>query len=197
MMPQQVRGANTMPTTPTTAGRRRRTRCSAPPPSRRPSGSFSPMRRETSAVAPMPSPIADRIQDGEDRLGEPDHRNGVGAEARHPEDVDDREHRLHRHLEHHRDREQEHRSAHAALRVVVLLARQGFAHDVHGSPPAARGACVDGFSVHSPASKRGVESAVDKIGSTAENGRCGDAVRRRGGVLRNPPAGSRRPGAAF
>jgi hypothetical protein len=63
----------------------------------------------------------DRVDDGEHRLGQADggHR-GLVAEPGDEEDVDDGEGRLHRHLEHHRDREQPGGPRQAALRVVEL-----------------------------------------------------------------------------
>ena len=52
----------------------------------------------------------DGVQQRHDGFGHTQRRNRVGAEARDEKDVDDREHRLHQHLEHHRDREQDDRA---------------------------------------------------------------------------------------
>ena len=79
-----------------------------------PSGSCSPVRLATSAVAPIESPIADRVDDRQHRLGEPDGRDRVGAEVGDPEHVGDGEDRLHRHLHHHRHGEHDHGACRSA-----------------------------------------------------------------------------------
>ena len=63
----------------------------------------------------------DRVDDGQHRLGQADGGDGVGAEARDPEDVDDGEDRLQHHLEHHRDGEQQDRAADRALGVLAVM----------------------------------------------------------------------------
>ena len=83
-----------------------------------PSGSCSPMRRATSAVAPIDSPIASGVDHRHHRLGEPDGRDRVGAEMRDPEHVGDGEDRLHRHLHDHGDGEHDHGPADRGGRVV-------------------------------------------------------------------------------
>ena len=51
-----------------------------------------------------------RVDGRHQRLGEADRSHRVRAEAPDEEDVHDREHRLHHHLEHHRHGEQDHRA---------------------------------------------------------------------------------------
>src|SRR4051794_22961959 len=48
-------------------------------------------------------PHGERVDDHQHRFGQADRSDGVGAELRHPEDVHHREHRLHDHLDDHRD----------------------------------------------------------------------------------------------
>ena len=55
-------------------------------------------------------------------------RHGIRAEMRDPEDIDDREQRLHDHLEHHGDRQQQDRARDWAFGEVLPRAVHGFAH---------------------------------------------------------------------
>ena len=63
-------------------------------------------------------PHRDRVDHRQHRLGQPDGRHRIGAEVRHPEDVRDGEDRLHRHLDHHRHGEHDHRAPDGRGRVV-------------------------------------------------------------------------------
>ncbi len=56
-----------------------------------------------------------RVDDRQHRLGEPDRRHRVGAQLRDEEDVDDGEERLHAHLHHHGDGEDDERGADGAV----------------------------------------------------------------------------------
>ena len=85
-------------------------------------GLFSPIRRATSAVVDMDSPMASREHHGQERLREAHGRHRVGTQAPDEEDVEDPEDRLHEHLEDHGHGEQEHRLAQASLGVVLLRA---------------------------------------------------------------------------
>ena len=68
-------------------------------------------------------PHRDRVDDRQHRLGQADRRDRIGAEVRHPEHVGDGEDRLHRHLDHHRHREHDHRPPDRRGRVVDWPAR--------------------------------------------------------------------------
>jgi hypothetical protein len=72
-------------------------------------------------------PHRDGVDQSDERLGESDGGNRLGTQARHVEDVGHREHRLHHHLEHHRDGQQHHRPADRAFGVVLLGAADRFA----------------------------------------------------------------------
>ena len=85
------------------------------------------MRRATVAAAPIDRPMATRVDDRHQRLGDADGGDRVGAEAADEEDVHHREHRLHEHLEHHRHREQHDGAADRRLGVVLVRAADGFA----------------------------------------------------------------------
>ncbi len=65
--------------------------------------------------------------------GDADRGDGVRAELRDPEDVRDREDRLHHHFHDHRDREKEDRAADRAFGEILMGAANGFAH---GRPEA-------------------------------------------------------------
>jgi hypothetical protein len=88
------------------------------------------------------------IHDGQHRLGETNSRHRVRAKLRDEEDVDDHEQRLHAHLEHHRNREQEHGRPHRALRVVARRSTHRFFHKLpthnETSPPCTWGPRVIG-----------------------------------------------------
>jgi hypothetical protein len=83
---------------------------------------------------------ADSHSDGKDgrqhRLRESHCGHGVVAEMRDPEDIDDREQRLHHHLEHHGDRQQQDCARDWAFGEVLPRAVHGFAHRC----PETRGA---------------------------------------------------------
>ncbi len=126
-------GAKTTPTTPSAS--------ETPSPSRSvcaavcaaPSGSCSPVRRATIAIAPMPRPDGERVDEHHHRLGQADRGDGLlGPLADVPDDVDvpDDEDALHQHLQDHRDGEQEDGAADGAFGVVVLRVRaaHGLAH---------------------------------------------------------------------
>ncbi len=67
---------------------------------------------------------AEGIDATEHRLGEPDGGDGAGSEPPDPEDVDHGKHRLERHLEHHRYREQHQRPPDGSGGVVVPVPAQ-------------------------------------------------------------------------
>jgi hypothetical protein len=67
----------------------------------------------------------DREEDADHGFGEPDRGHGVGAEARHEEGIGEGEDRLHHHLEHHWDREQDDGAADWAGGELELFAGQG------------------------------------------------------------------------
>ncbi len=70
----------------------------------------------------------DRVDDRHQRFGDADGGDRVGeAETADEEDVRHGEHRLHQHLEHHRDRQQEHRAADGHPGEVGGRSANGFA----------------------------------------------------------------------
>ena len=75
------------------------------------------------------NPNCDGVDERHDRFGQADHGHRLLAETRHPEHIDDGEERLHDHLEHHRNREQQDRAVQRSGRVVVMLAPQGLPDD--------------------------------------------------------------------
>ena len=93
----------------------------------------------------------ERIDDDQHRFGQHDRGDRVGAQLRHPEDVGDREHRLHHHLEHHRDGEQQDRPPQRQRREVVARAAQRFADERarsrRGCGAAISGRCGGGGGV--------------------------------------------------
>ena len=72
----------------------------------------------------------ERVDDGEQRLGEPHGGDGIGPETADPEDVRHREDAFQHHLEHHRNGEQQHRPADRSHGEVVMhFAADRFADD--------------------------------------------------------------------
>ena len=68
----------------------------------------------------------ERVEEREHRFRQADRRDGAGAELRHPEHVHDREDRLERHLEDHRDREEDDRAPDRTFGEVAVRAAHGF-----------------------------------------------------------------------
>jgi hypothetical protein len=68
----------------------------------------------------------DRVHDRQERLGEADSRNRIGAQSRNEEHVRDGEEGLHEHLEDHRHCEQQDGTADRPLGVVLPRPAKGF-----------------------------------------------------------------------
>src|SRR6185369_8486485 len=64
----------------------------------------------------------ERVNQSHERLGETDSRGGVGAEMRHPENVDDSKNTLHDHLEDHGNSEQQDRASDRTTGIVSMRA---------------------------------------------------------------------------
>jgi hypothetical protein len=70
-----------------------------------------------------------RIQHGNECLGNADRGDRIGTETRHKGDVDDSEDRLHRHFEHHRDRQQSQGATDWTACIVGLAVAQRLAKE--------------------------------------------------------------------
>src|SRR4026209_2372310 len=98
-----------------------------------PCSSFSPAPPRTTPHRAEAGAGGDGMDDLHHRLGDADGGHGVGADARHVEDVDDGEQRFHRHLEDHRHRQHHQRRAHGPFGVIAIRSADRFDNQ---RPPA-------------------------------------------------------------
>ena len=68
----------------------------------------------------------DRVDEREDRFGQPDHRDRFRAEFGNEKGVDDGEKRLHRHLKDHRDREDDERGQYRTFGEIAVRPDERF-----------------------------------------------------------------------
>ena len=71
----------------------------------------------------------DSVKNCNQRLGDADRRDGVGAEPGNERDIDDGEHGLHRHFQHHRYGQKTERAAYRPDRKVGLVIAERFLNE--------------------------------------------------------------------
>ena len=81
-----------------------------------------------------------RVQQGQNGFGEADSRHGIGAQSSDEKYVDNDENGFHAHFQNHRNREQQHGTAHGTCRVVTLFACQRIANDGARTAPCRNNA---------------------------------------------------------